>query len=869
MPVIGLLLLFNPWAAPCSESYTARGIIEDPGGRPVSGAQVEIQTALGVPLSQAITDERGEFVIDNLPAGEHIIEVRAPKLQAYRGSWSGAATQPTQPRRIVLPLRQIYEHVTVTASPGSVRSLADAARPADIVSGEELRLRSHPTIGNSFAESVGTLVQQSTAGQVSPFLRGLTGYHVLNLIDGIRFNNSTFRYGPNQYLAFISPSQARTVEMTLGTASAEYGSDALGGVIQVLTPAADFQDRGRRVGGRISGFFGSGDLSGGSSAEVSLGTSRIALLAGGSFRRHNDQRAGAGADSHHALRRFFGLDSEQIRDLLGDRLRETAFSQHGGHLRLDARLAREQHLSIWYQHGAQEGVRGYKDMWGGMGRLRADFIPQQLDFAYLRHTKWNLGPLDSLVTTFSLNAQKDGSAYQGLKYTDPMSMDRTSVTALGYSVQAQVYRNPQQSYLFGGEFYDESVTSLRLTFPPGSRYRTLASYGQGSFATRGQRLGLQLGVRATGVWFRERRFSDVTYNVGARIRFAAALNLHARVARAFRAPNINDLGTIGLQDLGFEVPAEAVAPLGGLIGAHSGESAPSSGIRISNLDSERMFSYELGLAWQNDRSYMRAQLFDSELYDAISRRSVLFSADSIPTAIAGIPVQPRPQSPVQILQGVASVATPYDPRAVKAFVNIGRLRYSGFEAEFRRTLTPSLFARAAYFFLHGRELDPDAYVRRLPPQRGAISLLFAPTSRLWFDATLESAGRQRRLSGGDVSDERIGASRSRDDIAGFFHGARIEPYLRGGVFLPTGETLLQIQERVLPRAVAPTDTARVALYTATPGFAALHLRAGFRLGESATLNLGLANVTDRNYRHHGSGIDAPGRSVLLAWEWRF
>jgi outer membrane receptor protein involved in Fe transport len=122
------------------------------------------------------------------------------------------------------------------------------------------------------------------------------------------------------------------------------------------------------------------------------------------------------------------------------------------------------------------------------------------------------------------------------------------------------------------------------------------------------------------------------------------------------------------------------------------------------------------------------------------------------------------------------------------------------------------------------------------------------------------AGAQTRLSGGDLDDERIGASRSRDDIAAVFQGTRVSPFIRQGVFTPTGETLIQIQERVLPGVSSNT---RVPLYQSTAGWLTWNMQGGVLLGERMSLNAGAFNLLDRNYRVHGSGIDAPGFNVFM------
>jgi outer membrane receptor protein involved in Fe transport len=147
------------------------------------------------------------------------------------------------------------------------------------------------------------------------------------------------------------------------------------------------------------------------------------------------------------------------------------------------------------------------------------------------------------------------------------------------------------------------------------------------------------------------------------------------------------------------------------------------------------------------------------------------------------------------------------------------------------------------------------------------------------------SGAQKRLSGGDITDERIGAARRRSDIADFFQGSLVRPFITVGadgvfgtaddLFAPTNETVAQIRDRVLPLGATingvtiTDDNSRAPLYTKTAGFASLNLRGGVAVAENISLNLALMNILDRNYRIHGSGIDAPGVNLFVGLKFSF
>lgn len=260
----------------------------------------------------------------------------------------------------------------------------------------------------------------------------------------------------------------------------------------------------------------------------------------------------------------------------------------------------------------------------------------------------------------------------------------------------------------------------------------------------------------------------------------------------------------------------------------------------------------------------------------IIARAVLFPVGQVPANLAGQPLTPVAQSAGQRQQGVTAVATPLSSRAVKASVNDGRARYYGVESVFSYVFSSRWSGHANYTFMVGRDLNPNRPARRLPPQMGRAELRYTPAGRRpWVGVSLRVTGEQNRLNGGDLDDDRIGGSRRRSDIADFFRGGTAAPWIAEGLLVPTGETLRQIQDRVLPLGstingvTVANDGSRVPLYTVTSGWYALDLHGGMPLSERMQLQFGIGNLFDRNYRIHGSGIDAPGVNVTLGFRYLF
>ncbi len=349
----------------------------------------------------------------------------------------------------------------------------------------------------------------------------------------------------------------------------------------------------------------------------------------------------------------------------------------------------------------------------------------------------------------------------------------------------------------------------------------------------------------------------MTFHSGLVWRLHPVLNATFTASRGFRAANAYDLGAIGVSGGGFEVSPRQAAALGGEIGSNDGATAVTTGRPVTGLSPESVYSFEGGLKLRTGRVGASVNVFDLELVDIIQRRTGIFPASAAGTDVAGFLIERVDEA------GRAFVAA--DPRPIVTRVNVDRARIYGLEAEAQFRVTPEWIVSGHFASTVGRELETDAYLRRMPPAMGGLRVKWEPSTRaLWVEGVATFALEQARLSAGDLGDARIGARRTRATIASFFNGTATDLGLvRDGRLVATGETLPEVQQRLLGDANAAP------LYTSTPGFLVLGARAGWRLGSQVDLTLIADNLTDRNYRWHGSGVDGSGFNLQIKTRYRF
>lgn len=162
------------------------------------------------------------------------------------------------------------EGLVVTASP-TLRAADAVASHVTVLSGEDLRANGVRSLSEALRSvpGVGVVQNGSFGATTSIFLRGGESDHTLVLVDGVQVNQA----GGGFDFAWLTTDNVERVEIVRGPSSALYGSDAVAGVIHVITRTGRGPPRGDLT--FEAGSYGRRDLS----ADFQAGTDRAAYSA--------------------------------------------------------------------------------------------------------------------------------------------------------------------------------------------------------------------------------------------------------------------------------------------------------------------------------------------------------------------------------------------------------------------------------------------------------------------------------------------------------------------------------------------------------------------------------------------------------------
>ncbi|SJZ34311.1 TonB-dependent receptor [Sediminibacterium ginsengisoli] len=202
------------------------GKVTDASGKPLAGAAVFLHEA----KAGVVTKDDGTFTSPAVPAGKYLVEV----------SFTGYATQiltidlsTNAVRNFSLTETVVEQEAVIVTGVASAIRLKESAQPVSVVKRSDLLQSSSTNIIDALSKAVPGVSGLSTGPAIAkPVIRGLGYNRVVTVHDGVRQEGQ--QWGDEHGIE-IDEYSVQKVEVLKGPASLMYGSDAMAGVVHIIT----------------------------------------------------------------------------------------------------------------------------------------------------------------------------------------------------------------------------------------------------------------------------------------------------------------------------------------------------------------------------------------------------------------------------------------------------------------------------------------------------------------------------------------------------------------------------------------------------------------------------------------------------------
>ena len=541
----------------------------------------------------------------------------------------------------------------------------------------------------------GVFLQKTNHGGGSAFIRGLTGNQTLLVIDGIRINNATYRYGPNQYLNTIDMFTLKKIDILKGIGAIEYGSDAMGGVIQLETKQNTFENLGKLYASNTSKFV-TNQMESTNRTELQFAQKKWDFIGGISFKNYGDIWGGESVGKQAP----------------------TGYSERNYDLKTKIKIDNKQELTISSQNTTQKNIPIYHKI------LLENFRVNQMDdqIHNLHYVKYKYKGNTKLVNELIVNTSIQRSIEnRSIQKNNAVIIRNENDTIHTTGITAEIISKPTSFWTIntGFDYYKDRVNSIaselntstsnqilkRGLYPNKSMYNNGSLFsihyitvGKFKMITGIRYNFLNIKITDTDLGNIALKPSALVTNFGINYQVNKKNSVFGSFTNGYRAPNIDDLGTLGVVDFRYEIPSYDLKP-------------------------EKSLNIEIGYKYNSPKSNFTVSAFNMQLKDIIAR--VIVDGK----VINGYNVYNKKNIESSYIKG--------------AEFSYSQVLHSGFVLQTNATYT------------YGQNVSKNEPMRRIPPFFGQTSISWNHKN-MSLACRYQFAGNQTRLAKGDMDDNRIG-----------------------------------------------------------------------------------------------------------------
>ena len=518
--------------------------------------------------------------------------------------------------------KTLYYEVTVTAT-RTKRDTFETPKPVSVVNRQQIEEKAPNNVTELLLEVPGMDVNGVGANQSRPIIRGVRGTRILLMEDGTRMNNSRVSQDFGEIPALVDVSEVDRVEVVRGPASVLYGSDAIGGVVNIITRMPDYNVEKTEIHGNLNYRYGSADKQNKGAVNLNGNIGKLGIMLSGNLREAKDYTAPAGSFGEIELDDDAAVNNTGVKD-------------HGFNLLLNYKLSKENQISFKYQYyNAEDAGFGYVDpgLYGASPMIFEILYPTQKYQKYtFRYENIKLGFLlaDNLsFTGYYRDNERDVEQNLSLPMGPGMTYTWyqetfTGVSTTGFRLElnksvknhlftygVDFYRDKSENTVYGYEEMDFGfgpmmISETDIPTVPNATYRSIGIFLQDEISLF-SRTSLILGARYQNVNASTKETpglegepliddTDQTLVGAANLLVGVTDNLRLvfSLGRGFRSPNLIDRFYNGLAS-GTEV--------------------------LSNYDlkAETSLNFEFGFKYRTRNIYLESSYFNNTVRDGISR----------------------------------------------------------------------------------------------------------------------------------------------------------------------------------------------------------------------------------------------------------